>query len=398
MLTLIDLAGLEGDNCIGRESVDNSMVQGDTSNMTDKLNYTKMSDCGRLAKKVKVLGDIVEKSLCSSLRAFKAYVLSLPSDDQKPPPHKLKKNDPEATPTLIELFSQNIKTDYRIYIMGHIDATSNSPETAAQAAETLAFCNSFKNIVGERLAAQEDKRTKGDTQSPAGSNLESMLKELRQEEDKVDLTKGNDQDEVVAATPPEIAAPEIKRRKAPEEPWGVRPPPIPEDLVNKLSELAGGPSGPPSARGEAGDKIQASVSKINPPSDREKAPDTCMSGVLQPEERVLFTNIKKNANELNKELLLAATTPIHVERAEQYNRLMKVIHTNQRPPSGHRTVLSVKVRQPLNATATRPRLPLDEAEEQEQEEDKHVPAFVVDLPRSGSKRVGNVGANLNNLC
>eukprot|EP01022_Parablepharisma_sp_SALTPOND_P007311 TRINITY_DN1298_c0_g1_i1.p1 TRINITY_DN1298_c0_g1~~TRINITY_DN1298_c0_g1_i1.p1 ORF type:complete len:657 (+),score=73.33 TRINITY_DN1298_c0_g1_i1:5216-7186(+) len=325
VFTLIDLAGYEGDECcIGKESAENSMLQNDSSILTDKLNYTKMSDCGRLAKKVKVLGDIVEKSLCSSLRAFRAYILGLPSNGNPTKLRKLERASGESESTLVELFSQNLKTDYRIYIMGHIDTISNTPESATKAIETLSFCNSFKNIAGEFLALQEDRRTKGDTYEENGtvSNLESMLKELRLEENPP-LEKSQE----CFQFPTEQNESSEKVRIVSRQPTVG----IPEDLVDKMADLIS--PAQDASRSEVGVEINASISKIpNLQSDRDKI-DGCLSEVFGGDERELFQSIKKNAGEIEQHLnaFCPVKSPPTDERdqTEGYSKLMDVIRMNQ---------------------------------------------------------------------
>lgn len=175
MLTLIDLAGYEATNCIGRESAENSMLQLDTSKNNDKLNYTKMSDCGRLAKNVKLLEESISKDILASLHYFKSFILSLNSNKKSQLRH-----DETTKQTLVELFRQNLKSDYQIYIIGHIDVDTKSPENGNKAADTLSFCNSFKNIVGLHLAREEEKRNKT-TKDETNSYTKSILKELKQE-------------------------------------------------------------------------------------------------------------------------------------------------------------------------------------------------------------------------
>ena len=309
------------------------MVQNDSSILTDKLNYTKMSDCGRLAKKVKVLGDIVEKSLCNSIRAFKAYILSLLSSKTSAKLTKLKGEDTEYSCTLVELFSQNIKTDYRIYIMGHIDASNNSVDSAAKATETMSFCNAFKNIVGECLVQQEDKRTKGDTHSENVTNLENILGELKREEFE-DCKKR--EESLCNPVPPQASPIQIRDAEevSPLTPKATEL--IPDELVTKLSELAKVTNEAVEAGGEAGDKIDVSASKINAAlSERDKEPEACFSGVFLNEEKDLLSNINENAQELNKNLMEMnppPVTPPPVEKTEQYNKLLKVIKANQGQP------------------------------------------------------------------
>lgn len=346
VLTLIDLAGYEGDgSVIGKESAENSMIQDDASIVSDKLNYTKMSDCGRLAKKVQVLGDIVDKSLFNSLRSFRAYVLGLQTKTNSPPAQKLNRSTTESDSTLVELISQNFKTDYRMFIVGNIDAMNTTSENLNKIVGTLSFCNSFKNIVGEFLAIQEDKRTKNDSMSHSESinNLQSILKELKTESPPPENRPAPVVPKVEVFQFP-ISDPNYENKETVRVVSRKPTDGIPDELVNKMVDLVQVSPIQDSSKYEIdiAEHINPDISKIPKiQSDRDNGPYES----LEVEEKELVNQIKASIGEINQQI--NRVTP----RKEKINEIFK--EEKKDSPEYEKLLNVIKLNQSLNQSESK---------------------------------------------
>lgn len=288
-----------------------------------------MSDCGRLAGKIKMLSDVVQKSLYNSLRAFKALVLSLAETSKKISSEKKPKGDgsfdhcePLAKSpqyTVVQLLLQNFKTDYKIYILSHLNLIEESPENTEKNIESAKFCLLFKNLVDPVLYQEEVKRKRGETEGESEGNMQNILGDLKKENDVQEeesaILKENEKN-----TSP-IEKPREKHAN------------IPEDLIDKLAVFAGESSDRPGNNiviGKSQDHIiDATVSKIqNMNSDREleegKRRESCLSSLFSPEEKLMLEDIKENTKELNTNL--KAITPSGAPRNESQLNNQSTIH------------------------------------------------------------------------
>jgi len=169
VLTLIDLAGNDWSDCIGAESLDNSNFEYDNENAIEKMNYTKMSDNCRVTLKLAQLSDIVKKTLYTSIRRLKGAILSLktPSDIND----RILMNSDYV---LVDIITQNLKSDSKIFIMGHISFDTVINKTI----DSLCFVNKFKNIVEVILKEENLKRKRANM---PGTILGELKKELNEE-------------------------------------------------------------------------------------------------------------------------------------------------------------------------------------------------------------------------
>eukprot|EP00826_Nyctotherus_ovalis_P029813 TRINITY_DN2364_c0_g2_i3.p1 TRINITY_DN2364_c0_g2~~TRINITY_DN2364_c0_g2_i3.p1 ORF type:complete len:452 (-),score=102.31 TRINITY_DN2364_c0_g2_i3:140-1495(-) len=128
---------------------DSSYFEYDNENAIERMNYTKMSDGCRVTLKLAQLSDIVEKTLYTSVRGLKGAILSIkkPSDiyDQ------LLTNSDYV---LVDIILQNLKSDSRIFIIGHIGLDTSREK----AIDTMHFVTSFKQIVEPILKEENLKR------------------------------------------------------------------------------------------------------------------------------------------------------------------------------------------------------------------------------------------------
>ncbi len=250
---------------MGTESAENSKLQVDTRKVAMHLHCGDMSDAGKLATKLHVIDEVVAKSLFTSLKAWKSLVASLDSDLKKPEDETsrdegTRRNEVEkgSKYVLASLFRQNLRTDSKIFLVGHMD--SRSTEAAV---DTLETCSRFRRNVGPYLA-----------------KMDQLRREQEEEESSESIQ-------------PVIA--ETKREEPPQKPAQE---PIPSELASKIAELAEGPSGPNTLRPEeAPPLVDATASKINfIHSDREGM--SYLSSFLSGDDVEIMRDIKKNKEQI----------------------------------------------------------------------------------------------------
>lgn len=169
VLTLVDIAGNEWPDCIGTESADNSYFEYDRENAIERMNYTKMSDGCRVTLKLAQLSDIVEKTLYTSIRGLKGAILSVkkPSDVYD---HLLANSDY----VLVDIILQNLKSDSRIFIIGHVGSDTDREKVI----DTMHFITRFKQTVEPILKEENLKRRNA---IMPGTILGELKKELPEE-------------------------------------------------------------------------------------------------------------------------------------------------------------------------------------------------------------------------
>eukprot|EP01022_Parablepharisma_sp_SALTPOND_P017319 TRINITY_DN273_c0_g1_i1.p1 TRINITY_DN273_c0_g1~~TRINITY_DN273_c0_g1_i1.p1 ORF type:complete len:515 (-),score=35.57 TRINITY_DN273_c0_g1_i1:6817-8361(-) len=228
------------------------------------MNYTKMTDCGRLMTKMKLLSEVVGKSLYTSIKAFKSAILSVKLVSDLESPLLL-----DSKYTLVQIILQNLKTDSRIYIMAHVGLDSDPSKTT----DTTLFARRFKATVGKLLYEREKLRKFTAADATPGTILGELKNEVP-EESKVERSCNSIKETVSTAKDP-----------------------IPPELMRKLAELAKDPSEIASI-GSPEQVLDITVSKINGHTAKV-GEESCLSGVFSKEDRVVLENIKENAKEIH---------------------------------------------------------------------------------------------------
>ncbi len=237
--------------------MDNSQFKFDTSSAAENMNYTKMSDCGRLSTKLRLLAEIVSKSLYSSLKAFRAAVLSAKPASGSKAELSLTSN---SRYTIVQIISQNLRTDYRIHILGHLAGG----EDPAKLVDTLAFICRFRNAVGGLLAEQDGQRR---AEEAAKVSLGTMLADLK---DDVTISRNSIKETVTTAEQCDTMGKKKKQQQLDNKAE------IPGELMKKLVELVRADGEPLPEEGKEG----------------------CLSGVFTKEDKALLENIKKSNRQL----------------------------------------------------------------------------------------------------
>jgi len=217
----------------------------------------------------------IDKELSSSLFAIKKLIMKLPLSNEL---------TIEQDKVLIDLISQNLRTDYKIYVMGHIKGSK-------ECMETLYFCNLFRSIVDEYLAIKATEQKPDHTTS-------NMLQELRAEVDnEVSISKRS------------LYSAKIEERKdnkvsIPQE--------IPKDVVNKITHFE-------------------QISSINSISSRNVSSSKLFDDPFLRRPKVSELNnktVKRNVAETKKNALMFKTMKVKNNK-EEYNKLVNIIKINK---------------------------------------------------------------------
>eukprot|EP00826_Nyctotherus_ovalis_P066515 TRINITY_DN9834_c0_g3_i1.p1 TRINITY_DN9834_c0_g3~~TRINITY_DN9834_c0_g3_i1.p1 ORF type:complete len:407 (-),score=63.12 TRINITY_DN9834_c0_g3_i1:71-1291(-) len=224
----------------------------------------------------------VEKELNESLLAVKRFIKQLPLNAEQ---------EVGSDWVLLDLISQNLRTDYKIYIMGFVnDNAKNAKETI----ETLTFCSLFRSIIGEYLAIKASE-----SKMKSNHSLTNMLQDLR------------------AEVPNDASISKRSLPKAVVEEKNSTKTPRPKDEVNNVAEFG-------------------QMSSINSISSRNKGGNISWSRVL--DDSLLQSNgqataVKRNVAEMKRSIHMFKTVgtakvfPANDE--EQHKKLLGIIKINQ---------------------------------------------------------------------
>lgn len=304
VLTLIDLAGVESaDVC---DSIEAPRAEEAAEKLQRNEVGDDISEGGTLIRKRKAEDKRISKSIRESLREFKLCVLSL--GNTKP---EALLSSPESDDTLTNLIRQNLKSDDKIYLMLHLNASQRGKE----AQEILAFGTEFRILVSAFVRRMAEIRKREEPpQEEKPSRMSNILSELKDEQ-------------------PDAESRSAARKAEDEEPAGPKtvpgapPPPrtslagdaaeekkIPSELVSRMADLLSLPNEPGNngnvskTAGEGA--VEASVSKIN------KQKESGMGSFFSQEENALYTSIKRNSAQLHEELNVLAMTPVASKDSE----------------------------------------------------------------------------------
>ena len=276
------------------ESAENSEIRIDIDKVEKRLKMGEMSDAGKLCLKLNTLKEVISKSIYISLKAFKATTLSLKQDAAQ----ALKHSEllPGCKSVLANLFAQNLRTDSKIFIMGHANLGQQDPGTCEKVLDTLDFCCRFKQIVGPLLAELDKKRQEEaeDGSSEEVEDMRSVLHDLKKPEDE----KKEDPS-------PRKPVPLLHVSKVQKE--------MPSELLSKLAELVEGTSQPATGREEL-PLPEAMLSNIN----KSQKPDSYLTSFFEgEEENALFKNIRSSKNQINEQIK-AVLQPVSAIKIDEF--------------------------------------------------------------------------------
>jgi FMN-dependent NADH-azoreductase len=216
--------------------------------------------------------DKINKELTNSLFSIKKLIMQLPLNNEL---------TIEEDNVVIDLIVQNLRTDYKIYIMGCIN---DDIKSSRECIETLGFCSLFRGVVDEYLAVKV-------THKPY-ITLSNMLQELRAEVDnEVSVSKRS------------LSSAKIEERKSIN---------TLKETANKVTELE-------------------KISSINSISSRNISTSKLFGDSFFKRAKVLEPNdktIKRNVAEIKKSIPMCKTMePIKAKK--EYDKLMDIIKINQ---------------------------------------------------------------------
>lgn len=314
------MAGFSYDLETGTESVENTKLNINEQIIARNLELGNMSDCGKLAVRMNMFEDVLEKSIFNSIKSFKTLITSLANQED------ISTALTEGEYIMPNLFMQNLRTDSKIYFLTFLDFSLTDSISQKIINDTLIFAVKFRKNVGMCLQYNDQQRKNKEN---AEIDLKSMLKELKDE--PIQKTSENipvsedlrNINETTIHVP--IIGPNVSQKSKDQSIFSQA---IPADLVTKLAEFTEFAAPTHFGGGKPEEPIpDPTISKINAVcSERENGTNTNILSFFEGEENAMFQNIRQNNIAIKEQL------NVFLKQAES-ERPSKISERVQVPPS-----------------------------------------------------------------